>query len=276
MKQLEQLELELLASDVFDNTSHGDEGLFPNHTDKDIWMKGFIAGIEHGNHNMASCMLSILDSLKLYDNDSLVLDGETLSEVMFRKMKAYGIDLNKELGFTHLEPVTKEGLCECYNTKCEWYSCDGICNTDNFSCIDRIEIKPVKLQLSGLYGTTSLPDELQEIKTMYDFKVSAIIYTDDFFAAPKWKIASDKQGSGNTANIGSITDIEDLKNGNGVFSNLGEDWFDEYWMNYGTATMIKDGKSVKVTSIWDFLEFKGRTDLVDKVVAKGAKRKPKK
>jgi len=58
-------------------------------------------------HNMASCMLSILDSLKLYDNDSLLLDDETLSEVMFRKMKAYNIDLNKELGFTHLKPITK-------------------------------------------------------------------------------------------------------------------------------------------------------------------------
>lgn len=53
-------------------------------------------------------MLSILDSLKLYDNDSLVLDGETLSEMMFRKMKAYKIDLNEELGFTHLKPVTRK------------------------------------------------------------------------------------------------------------------------------------------------------------------------
>ena len=58
-------------------------------------------------HNMASCMLSILDSLKLYDNNSLELGDETLSEMMFRKMKGYNIDLNKELGFTHLKPVTK-------------------------------------------------------------------------------------------------------------------------------------------------------------------------
>ncbi len=58
-------------------------------------------------YNMASCMLSILDSLKLYDTNSLLLENETLSEVMFRKMKAYNIDLNKELGFTHLKPITK-------------------------------------------------------------------------------------------------------------------------------------------------------------------------
>jgi len=61
-------------------------------------------------HNMASCMLSILDSLKLYDNGILLLDNETLSEVMFRKMKAYNIDLNKELGFTHLKPIPKNKL----------------------------------------------------------------------------------------------------------------------------------------------------------------------
>lgn len=58
-------------------------------------------------YNMASCMLSILDSLKLYDNDSLELGDETLSEVMLRKMKAYKVDLNKELNTTHIKPVTK-------------------------------------------------------------------------------------------------------------------------------------------------------------------------
>jgi len=64
-------------------------------------------------HNMASCMLSILDYLKLQDSckpgedDMLKLNDETLSEMMFRKMEAHGIDLNKELNFTHLKPVKK-------------------------------------------------------------------------------------------------------------------------------------------------------------------------
>ncbi|MEK7432955.1 MAG: type II restriction endonuclease, partial [Cyanobacteriota bacterium] len=105
--------------------------------------------------------------------------------------------------------------------------------------------------------------------------ITSVIKDFDFFAVPKWKIASDSQGSGNTANIGSIKDIDDLKNGNGVFSKLGEEWFDEYWMNYGIATMIKDGTSVKISSIWEFLEFKGRKDLFDKVVSKGAKKQKK-
>ena len=61
-------------------------------------------------HNMSACMLSILDSLKLYDNNSLELGDETLSEMMFRKMEGYNIDLNKELGFTHLKPITKNKL----------------------------------------------------------------------------------------------------------------------------------------------------------------------
>ena len=63
--------------------------------------------------NMASCMLSILDYLKLQDNctdgeDMLQTNDETLSEMMFRKMKGYNIDLNEELGFTHLQPVKKK------------------------------------------------------------------------------------------------------------------------------------------------------------------------
>lgn len=101
--------------------------------------------------------------------------------------------------------------------------------------------------------------------------ITSVIKDFDFFAAEKWKISSDGQGSGNTANIGSITDIDDLKNENGVFSKLGEEWFDEYWMNYGTATMMKGGKSHKITKLKDFLEFKNRPDLIDKIVAKTSK-----
>lgn len=58
--------------------------------------------------NMASCLLAVLDTLKLHDTDSLDMSYETLSEMMFRKMKAYDIDLNKELGFTHLKPIKKK------------------------------------------------------------------------------------------------------------------------------------------------------------------------
>ena len=131
-------------------------------------------------------------------------------------------------------------------------------------------------EIAEQYGDTQDPiGECQVTKIENLKSITSVIKDFDFFAAPKWKIASDSQGSGNTANIGSIKDVDDLKTGNGVFSKLGEKWFDEYWMNYGSATMIKDGKSVKIKSIWEFLEFKGQTDLFDKVVTKGAKRRKK-
>lgn len=127
------------------------------------------------------------------------------------------------------------------------------------------------------YGDKIDPIGERQVTQIDNLKsITSVIKDFDFFAAPKWKIASDRQGSGNTANIGSIGNIDDLKSGNGVFSQLGEEWFDEYWMNYGTATMIREGKSIKIKNIWDFLEFKGRTDLFDKVVAKGATKRKKK
>lgn len=115
--------------------------------------------------------------------------------------------------------------------------------------------------------------KVTEVKNLKS--ITSVIKDFDFFAVPKWKIASDGRGSGNTANIGSIKDIKDLKAGKGVFSKLGEEWFDEYWINYGNAIIMKDGKPVKITNIWDFLEFKGRTDLFEKI-GSGAKRRKKK
>ncbi len=54
-------------------------------------------------------------------------------------------------------------------------------------------------------------DELQSI--------TSVIRNFEFFVAEKWRIASDKSGSGNTANIGSINNIRDNINGQGMFSN---------------------------------------------------------
>jgi hypothetical protein len=102
--------------------------------------------------------------------------------------------------------------------------------------------------------------------------ISSVIKDFDFFAVAKWKIASDARGSGNTANIGSVNKIKNLKEGTGVFHELGESWFDDYWVNYGKATIMRDGKSEPITNIWDFLEFRGRLDLIEKV-GPGAKRK---
>lgn len=50
--------------------------------------------------------------------------------------------------------------------------------------------------------------------------ITSVIKDFEFFVAEKWQIASDKSGSGNTANIGSITRIADIISGNGMFTNL--------------------------------------------------------
>ena len=87
--------------------------------------------------------------------------------------------------------------------------------------------------------------------------VPAVIRDFIFFAEEKWKIASDKSGSGNTANIGSIRRIDDLVNGNGTFAKAGEALFDEYWMNYGKITVLKNGKQNKVSSFREYLQYRG-------------------
>lgn len=87
--------------------------------------------------------------------------------------------------------------------------------------------------------------------------IASVIEDFQFFVHEKWRIASDRRGSGNTANIGSVTYIDDLLRGNGVFARLGEDWFDEYWMNYDAATVKRGGETVKLRRLEDFIAFKG-------------------
>lgn len=102
-----------------------------------------------------------------------------------------------------------------------------------------------KLEETKIYSV----DEVQEIPSVAGNFV--------FFAVEKWRIASDKGGSGNTANIGSIKSIPDILNGNGVFSLAGEEYFDEYWANYNKLEVrTESGKIKKLTSFEEFLAFK--------------------
>ena len=78
-----------------------------------------------------------------------------------------------------------------------------------------------------------------------------------FFAEEKWKIASDKGGSGNTANIGSIQKIDDILKGNGVFAKAGEELFDDYWSNFGKIEILVGGKRKKMSSFAEYLQYRG-------------------
>ena len=89
--------------------------------------------------------------------------------------------------------------------------------------------------------------------------MTSVISDFEFFVHEKWEISSDYHGSSNTANIGSITKISDILAGNGVFKNLGEKWFDDYWMNYGKIQIVKpDGKTKKITLLKEYLAYRGK------------------
>ncbi len=105
--------------------------------------------------------------------------------------------------------------------------------------------------------------------------INSVIKDMKFYFVEKWKIASDGQGSGNTANIGSTSTEDSLVKENGVFYQLGEDVFDDYWKNYDSISFkAPDGNEKKITNIWDYLAYRNRKDDFDKV-GKGARRKPK-
>ena len=93
-------------------------------------------------------------------------------------------------------------------------------------------------------------DELQSI--------TSVAKNFQFFLVEKWQIASDKGGSGNTANIGSINNIDDIINGRGMFSRLGESWFDDYWMNYRKITIQDEhGNTKKISTLKEFVAYRG-------------------
>ena len=105
--------------------------------------------------------------------------------------------------------------------------------------------------------------------------ITSVIGDFQFFACEKWELASGSQGSGNTANIGSIVRIKDILEGDGVFKNLGEEWFDNYWMNYGRMRVKSvDGKFKKLTKLNEFLKSRRRSlKLANPVIRPIRKRK---
>jgi len=77
-----------------------------------------------------------------------------------------------------------------------------------------------KAQSEHLYSV----DQLNEIALPFE--------NVEVFVQEKWRISSDRAGSGNTTNIGSINGtIADFRAGNGPFESEAE--FLEYWRSYG-------------------------------------------
>ncbi len=110
--------------------------------------------------------------------------------------------------------------------------------------------------LGIIYQQADIPkDEMLTYHISHIKLIHSVINNLRFFFIEKWKIASDKQGSGNTANIGGILFKEsDMLNGNGVFEN--EEEFDEYWMNYGKIKFTDSkGNGKTITNLEHFRKF---------------------
>jgi hypothetical protein len=90
-------------------------------------------------------------------------------------------------------------------------------------------------------------------------KIPSVIKDFQFFAQPKYRIALDRPGSGNTKNIGSVNKINDLINGKGPFAFLGEEIYNDYWMYYLTSDMAQKLRIPRpYTNLNSYFEYKKR------------------
>ncbi|NUM78187.1 restriction endonuclease [candidate division KSB1 bacterium] len=91
--------------------------------------------------------------------------------------------------------------------------------------------------------------------------ITSAIHGFEFFVHEKYRIATDRPGSGNTRNIGSVTEISKLVNGEGPFNELGIEVFDDYWKFYLTADMARAAElpNRPYTNLASYLKYKGKT-----------------
>lgn len=85
----------------------------------------------------------------------------------------------------------------------------------------------------------------------------------EVFVQEKYRICSDKKGSGNTDNIGTIAahSINTFREGRGPFYFLGEDVFHHYWKNhpkYNDPPEIKQMLYSGLPEYFDWLDFQGK------------------
>lgn len=94
--------------------------------------------------------------------------------------------------------------------------------------------------LGVIYSRASVrADELRSYGIDELESIPSVVNDLQFFAQPKYRIAKDQPGSGNTKNIGAVSTIPALLDGTGPFAELGEDVFDDYWMYYLTRDMAR-------------------------------------
>ncbi len=89
--------------------------------------------------------------------------------------------------------------------------------------------------------------------------IASVVRDFEFFVQEKYRIALDRPGSGNTKNIGSVSETAKLINGAGPFASLGEEIFSDYWMFYLTADMARAAELPRrpYTNLKSYLKHKG-------------------
>lgn len=113
--------------------------------------------------------------------------------------------------------------------------------------------------LGVIYSRADLDIDELRIYTVDDIELIPSVVKDlQFFAQPKYRIAKDQPGSGNTKNIGAVGKLDDLVNGTGPFAELGEEVFDDYWMFYLTRDMARAAELGKppYTTLATYFTFK--------------------
>lgn len=114
--------------------------------------------------------------------------------------------------------------------------------------------------LGIIYSKSDNPiDERRKYNLNELENISSVIRDFEFFAQEKYRIATDRPGSGNTKNIGSVTNTTKLVNGDGPFADLGEVVFNDYWMFYLTADMARAAELPQrpYSNLATYLKYKG-------------------
>lgn len=117
--------------------------------------------------------------------------------------------------------------------------------------------------LGVVYSRTETAINEQKIYRLEDLhQIQSVIHHFHFFVQEKYRIAVDRPGSGNTKNIGSVTKLGQLMEGQGPFWKLGEEVFDDYWMYYLTKDMAKaaDLKNAPYKNLQEYLKYKNRPE----------------
>ena len=94
--------------------------------------------------------------------------------------------------------------------------------------------------LGAIYSRSSEAVDEKRCYALRDLKaIKSVVRDFEFFVQDKYRIATDRPGSGNTKNIGSVTGIEQLRDGTGPFAEHGLSVFDDYWRHYLTKDMAR-------------------------------------